>query len=128
MTIYSYIIFEAFQSSLKRRNLHILFFVKKIMKKIYIPAGRFISRSLFSEFSVGVLEEVTVDLKGLGFLNWVVKKVMEGVVIQNTSSILITSARKLLRKEFRQVYVLDQMLQLLRFRNFTLERIIRYFL
>jgi hypothetical protein len=58
---------------------------------------------------VGVLEEVTVDLKGLGFLNWVVKKVMEGVVTQNISSILMTSARELLRKEFSDVSLLEQM-------------------
>ena len=64
---------------------------------------------LFPEFSVGVLEEVTVDLKGLGFLNWVVKKVMEGVVTQNISSILMASARELLRKEFSDVSLLDQM-------------------
>ena len=64
---------------------------------------------LLSELSVGVLEEVTVDLKGLGFLNWVVKKVMEGVVTQNISSILMTSARELLRKEFSEVSLLDQM-------------------
>jgi len=61
------------------------------------------------EFSVGVLEEVTVDLKGLGFLNWVVKKVMEGVVRQSISSILMTSAKEVLRKEFSQVSLLDQM-------------------
>ena len=52
---------------------------------------------------------MTVDLKGLGFLNWVVKKVMEGVVMQNISSILMTSARELLRKEFSQVSLLDEM-------------------
>ena len=47
---------------------------------------------------MGVLEELTVDLKGLGFLNWVVKKVMEGMVMQNISSILMTNARELLSK------------------------------
>ena len=52
---------------------------------------------------------MTVDLKGLGFLNWVVKKVMEGVVTQNISSILMISVRELLRKEFSNVSLLDQM-------------------
>ena len=58
---------------------------------------------------MGNLEGVTVDLRGLGVLNWVVKKVILGVVEQNISRMLMTSARELLRKEFSQVSLLDQM-------------------
>ena len=63
----------------------------------------------FPEFSVGNLECTRVDLKGLGVLNWVVKKVMLGVIEQNISNLLMRSVRELIRKEFNQVSLVDQM-------------------
>ena len=62
-----------------------------------------------SDFSVGALEGVTVDLQGLGLLNWVVKKVILGVVQQNISTILMTSGKDLLRKEFSELSLVDEM-------------------
>ena len=62
-----------------------------------------------SDFSVGALEGVTVDLQGLGLLNWVVKKVILGVVQQSISTILMTSGKELLRKEFSEVSLVDEM-------------------
>ena len=52
---------------------------------------------------------MTVDLKGLGLLNWVVKKVVLGVVEQNISNILMTRGKELLRKEFSEISLIDQM-------------------
>ena len=63
----------------------------------------------FSEFLVGDLQDMTVDLQGLGLLNWVVKKVILGVVEQNISTILVTRGKELFRKEISEVSLIDQM-------------------
>jgi len=61
------------------------------------------------EFLVGDLQDMTVDLQGLGLLNWVVKKVILGVVEQNISTILVTRGKELFRKEISEISLIDQM-------------------
>ena len=58
---------------------------------------------------MGALESVTVDLQGLGLLNWAVKKVILGYVQENISHILVTNCKELLRKEFSEHSLVDQM-------------------
>ena len=63
----------------------------------------------YSDFSVGTLEDVTVDLQGLGVLNWLGKKVILVEVEQNITNILMTTVKELLRKEFTKVTLMDLM-------------------
>jgi hypothetical protein len=63
----------------------------------------------YSDFSVGSLEDVAVDLQGLGVLNWLGKKVILVEVEQNITNILMTTVKELLRKEFSKVTLMDLM-------------------
>ena len=47
------------------------------------------------------LENVTVDLEGLGPLNWVAKKVILGIVPQNITNLLLSTGREI----FRQIQI-----------------------
>ena len=67
------------------------------------------SKYFCSEFSVGALEGVTVDLQGLGLLNWVVKKIIMVEMEQNITNILMSSVKELFRKEFKEVHFIDLM-------------------
>ena len=52
---------------------------------------------------------MTVDLQGLGVLNWLGKKVILVEVEQNICNILMTTVKELLRKEFSKVTLMDLM-------------------
>ena len=52
---------------------------------------------------------MTVDLQGLGVLNWLGKKVILVEVEQNITNILMTTVKELLRKEFSKVTLMDLM-------------------
>ena len=52
---------------------------------------------------------MTVDLQGLGVLNWLGKKVILVEVEQNITNILMTTVKDLLRKEFSKVTLMDLM-------------------
>ena len=62
-----------------------------------------------SDFSVGDLEGVKVDLHGLGLLNWVAKKVILVEVEQNITNILMASGKEVFKREFKEVHFMDLM-------------------
>ena len=62
-----------------------------------------------SDFSIGALENVTADLQGMGILNWLLKKVVQGEVEEKVTNTIITSGREMLSREFSQLSLIDEM-------------------
>ena len=63
-----------------------------------------------TDFSVGTIERLTVDVEGLGSVfNWVAKKVIQVEMEQNITNMLTTTVKEILRKEFIKVTLMDLM-------------------
>ena len=91
--------------NLKVLYIHCLFFYYICNAPLSFPS----IYHFYSDFSVGSLEDVAVDLQGLGVLNWLGKKVILVEVEQNITNILMTTVKELLRKEFSKVTLMDLM-------------------
>ena len=52
---------------------------------------------------------MTVDVQGLGVLNWVAKKVIQIEMEQIIINILMTTVKELLKKEFSEITLMDLM-------------------
>ena len=64
---------------------------------------------IFQEFSVGALENVLIDMQGMGFLNTMMNKVVLTMVNQNIHTVLMASGKEFMRKEFEDFSLIDQM-------------------
>ena len=69
----------------------------------------FTSICIFQEFSVGALENVLIDMQGMGFLNTMMNKVVLTMVNQNIHTVLMASGKEFMRKEFEDFSLIDQM-------------------
>ena len=76
-------------------------------KKGYSVCANLSSSS--SDLSIGALENVTADLQGMGILNWLLKKVVQGEVEEKVTNTIITSGREMLSREFSQLSLIDEM-------------------
>ena len=63
----------------------------------------------FSEFSVGALENLLIDMQGMGFLNGMMNKVVLNMVSQNIHNLLMTTGKEFMRKEFIDFSLIDHM-------------------
>jgi len=61
------------------------------------------------EFSVGALENLLIDMQGMGFLNGMMNKVVLNMVSQNIHNLLMTTGKEFMRKEFIDFSLIDHM-------------------
>ena len=62
-----------------------------------------------SEFSVGALENILIDMQGMGFFNSMMNKVVTSMVQQNVHTVLMASGKDFMKKEFVDCSLLDHM-------------------
>ena len=58
---------------------------------------------------LGELEGATLDLKGIGLLNWVVKRWIQGEVEQRVTNALLIRGKEVFSNEFSQISLIDEM-------------------
>ena len=61
------------------------------------------------EFSVGALENLLIDMQGMGFLNSMMNKVVVGMVTQNIHTVLMANGKEFMRKEFGEFSLVEHM-------------------
>lgn len=61
------------------------------------------------EFSVGALENILIDMQGMGFFNGMMNKVVTSMVQQNVHTVLMASGKDFMKKEFVDCSLLDHM-------------------
>ena len=62
-----------------------------------------------SDYSVGSLEGLDVDLHGLGIFNCVAKKVVVVELEQHISNMLMTTCKQIFKQEFSRITLMDLM-------------------
>ena len=62
-----------------------------------------------AEFSVGALENILIDMQGMGFFNGMMNKVVTSMVQQNVHTVLMASGKDFMKKEFVDCPLLDHM-------------------
>ena len=62
-----------------------------------------------AEFSVGALENILIDMQGMGFFNGMMNKVVTSMVQQNVHTVLMASGKDFMKKEFVDCSLLDHM-------------------
>lgn len=58
---------------------------------------------------MGALENVLIDMHGMGFLNTMMNKVVLTMVNQNIHTVLMANGKEFMRKEFEDFSLIDQM-------------------